>query len=63
MQKEVENLKCKLNLENNRDNLIKNYSDVKSLDRLMVEKLIDHIEVGKRIKGTKNVPVKIYWNF
>ena len=63
LQEEAENIKCKLNLENNRDNLIKNYSNVQSLDRLMIEKLIDHIEVGKRIQGTKKVPVKIYWNF
>lgn len=63
IRKGIKNLKSKLSSEKDVSSLIKNYGDVKKLDRNMVEKLIDHIEVGKRIEGTKNVPVKIYWNF
>lgn len=33
------------------------------LTRQMVEALIDHILVGKRIPGTRDVPIEIYWNF
>ena len=34
-----------------------------NLTREMVETLIDHVNVGKRIKGTRDVPVEIHWNF
>ncbi len=63
LQQEAESLNSELSFRSNRYELIKNYSVVETLDRVMVEKLIDHICVGKRIKGTKDVPVKIYWNF
>ena len=33
------------------------------LSREIVEAMIDHIYVGKRIPGTKNVPVEIHWDF
>lgn len=33
------------------------------LTREMVDALIDHIRVGRRIPGTKDVPIEIYWNF
>ncbi|HIQ92114.1 MAG TPA: DUF4368 domain-containing protein, partial [Candidatus Copromonas avistercoris] len=39
------------------------YTNLKKLDRETVEKLIDYIEVGKRIPGTRQVPVDIHWNF
>ena len=29
----------------------------------IVEILIDYISVGKRIPGTRNVPIEIHWNF
>ncbi len=34
-----------------------------SLNRDLVETLIDYISVGRRIPGTHTVPVKIHWNF
>lgn len=33
------------------------------LEREMVETLIDHIIVGKRMVGTQDIPVEIHWNF
>ena len=33
------------------------------LSREIVVAMIDHIYVGKRIPGTKNVPVEIHWDF
>ena len=43
--------------------VVERYVDLDHLTRDMVETLIDHIEVGKRIPGTKNVPIEIHWNF
>lgn len=39
------------------------YTHPKHLTREIVEMLIDHICVGQRIPGTRNVPIEIYWNF
>lgn len=39
------------------------YLGVTKLTRVMVDKLIDHIVVGKRDKETKILPVEIYWQF
>jgi DNA invertase Pin-like site-specific DNA recombinase len=43
--------------------IVAEYGSVGRLDRVMVEKLIDHVRVGKREKGMKHVPVEIHWNF
>ena len=43
--------------------IVEKYSSVESLDRGMVEKLIDHVAVGKRDKVTRQVPIEIHWNF
>lgn len=43
--------------------IVEHYSKVERLDRVMVEKLIDFVEVGKRDKETKQVPITIHWNF
>ncbi len=42
---------------------IEQYINPEKLDREMVETLIDHITVGKRIPHTRKVPVDIHWNF
>ena len=47
----------------NRSQLIEQYTALKHLNREMVEKLIDHIRIGKKDPVTKEVPVEIYWNF
>ena len=47
----------------NRRELIEQYTGVEHLTREMVEILIDKITVGKRIPGTRNVPIEIHWNF
>lgn len=43
--------------------IVEEYSNVERLDRVMIEKLIDFVEVGKRDKETKQVSIKIHWNF
>lgn len=47
----------------NRRELVEHYAHIDHLNREMVEILIDYISVGKRIPGTRNVPIEIHWNF
>ncbi|MGN1231658.1 MAG: DUF4368 domain-containing protein, partial [Anaerotignum sp.] len=42
---------------------LQQYVNPEHLTREMVEKLIDHINVGRRIPGTRTVPIEIHWNF
>lgn len=42
---------------------IEQYTRAEHLTREMVELLVDHVEVGRRIPGTRDVPVVIYWDF
>lgn len=56
-------------LERKRDNVkskrqvINEYSNVERLDRIMVEKLIEYVSVGKRDKTTRQILIEIHWNF
>lgn len=43
--------------------LAERYLQFDHLSRAMVEILIDHIDVGRRIPGKRDVPIAIYWNF
>lgn len=43
--------------------LIEKYVNVEHLSRDIVEILIDKILIGKRITGTRDVPIEIHWNF
>ena len=47
----------------NRRELIEQYTNLEHLTREIVETLIDYIYVGKRIPGTRDVPIEIHWNF
>ena len=47
----------------NRRELIEQYTNPEHLTREIVETLIDYISVGKRIPGTRDVPIEIHWNF
>ncbi len=62
-QSQIESNNQKLIQADSRRELIKQHTDTDTLTREMVDILIDHIEVGKRIPKTKNRPIKIYWNF
>jgi len=53
----------KMQIGDNRLQIIEHYTNIEKLDRETVEKLIDHILVGKRDEHTKEVPVEIHWNF
>lgn len=56
-------LEARIKEGNNQKDIVRKYADFTVLTRTAVEELIDHIEVGKRAKGEKLPPVKIYWNF
>ena len=62
-QKQLAVIERKMQAGDNRRQLIEQYTNLEHLDRETVEKLIDHILVGKRIPGTRKVPIEIHWNF
>ena len=47
----------------NRRELVEQYANLEHLNREIVDTLIDHVTVGKRIPGTRDVPIEIHWNF
>ncbi len=62
-EKKILALDEQMSLGESRQDIIRRYTNIEHLTREMVEILIDHITIGKRIKGTQYVPVEIYWNF
>ena len=62
-KKKLTEIEEKMNLGDNRLELTSRYTTIEHLNRTMVEILIDHILVGKRIPGSKDVPIEIHWNF
>ena len=60
---QIKELEQKLLCAENREERIKQYTNVEKLTREIVDTMIDYIEVGKRIPGTKERPIHIYWNF
>ena len=61
--KQVEEINVKIEVGDNRKEIIERYTNLKHLNREMVEILIDYISVGKRIPKTKDVSIEIHWNF
>ena len=47
----------------NRKELVETYIHMEHLTREMVEALVDHVDVGRRISGSRDVSITIYWNF
>jgi len=62
-QKKLVEIEEKIEKGDNRRELIEQYTNLEHLTREMVETLIEYVSVGKRIPGTKDVPVEIHWNF
>lgn len=62
-QKQLAVIERKMQAGDNRRQLIEQYTNLEKLDRETVEKLIDYILVGKRIPGTREIPIEIHWNF
>jgi len=62
-EKKVAEINGKIAVGDNRRELIEQYTNLEHLTREMVETLIDYISIGRRIPGTRNVPIEIHWNF
>ena len=62
-QKQIAEINEKITVGDNRRELIEKYVNAEHLTRETVEILIDKIMVGKRIEGTRNVPIEIHWSF
>jgi len=62
-EKQLCGIEEKMAIGENRRERIEQYTNLEHLNRETVETLIDYISVGKRIPGTRNVPIEIHWNF
>ena len=62
-QKQLAEIEEKQAAGDNRRQLVEQYSSLEHLTREIVEILIDYISVGRRIPGTRDVPIEIHWNF
>ena len=60
---QIEQLDDRIKAGDNRRAIVERYVNQEHLTREAVEVLIDHVCVGKRIPGTRNVPIEIHWNF
>ncbi len=61
--RQIEEVEVKIEVGDNRRELIERYTNPEHLSRGMVEILIDCISVSKRIPKTHDVPIEIHWNF
>lgn len=62
-QKQISDIDDKIAVGDNGREWVERYTNLEQLNREMVEILIDYVLVGKRIPGTRDVPIEIHWNF
>ena len=62
-EKQISAIEEKMAVGDNRRELIEQYTNLEHLNREIVETLIDYVSIGKRIPGTRDVPIEIHWNF
>ena len=62
-EERIQQIDTSLHKEDHRLNRLESYAKPEYLTRGIVESLINRIEVGKRNKATKLVPVEITWKF
>jgi DNA invertase Pin-like site-specific DNA recombinase len=63
LQYEIVKIDERIQVGDNRRQLIEQYTNIDHLDRETVEKLIDYILVGRRAPDSKDIPIEIHWNF
>lgn len=63
IDKQAAEIREKKESADSREKIIRQYTNMEHLTREIVDKLIDYIVVSKRIKGTKEIPIEIHWNF
>lgn len=59
----IADIEARIRIGDNRLELLEQYLGNDHLSRSVLEILVDHIEIGKRDKISKQVPVTIHWNF
>ena len=62
-EERIRDLDMRIEIGDNREELLARYIDLDHLTRNMTEVLIDHVEIGRRCKESGKVPVSIFWNF
>ena len=62
-ERKIQALDERIAVGDDRRPIIEKYINPKHLTREMVEILIDYISVGRRIEGTRTVPIEIHWKF
>ena len=62
-EKQILEISAQMAVGDDRRELVRRYVVVEHLTREMVELFVDKITVGKRISGTRDVPIEIDWNF
>lgn len=62
-QRQLAEIEERIAVGDNRRALVKRYTNPDHLTREIVEILIDHITVGKRVPNTRDVPIEIHWKF
>ena len=61
MQAELAETETRITAGESHRELLRQYTAPSRLTRELVEQFIDHIDIGRRISGTRNVPICIYW--
>lgn len=62
-RKQLQEIEERQKAGENQKELVEKYIHTEHLTREMVEALVDHVDVGRRISGSRDVPITIYWNF
>ena len=62
-EKRLSEINAEIAAGDDRRELTRQYTNPEHLTREIVEALIDYISVGKRIPGTRDVPIEIHWSF
>ncbi|MDD2400900.1 MAG: recombinase family protein [Clostridia bacterium] len=62
-EEQLDTLIVKRESTDDRRHIIDEHTNITSLNREIIEKLIDCVYVGKRAKETKQIPLEIHWNF
>lgn len=62
-ERQLDELEERIATGDNRREIVEQYTHLDHLTREMVDILIDHVSIGRRAKGTKTVPLEIFWKF
>ena len=62
-QEDIERLEYKKQFSEDKSKILEEYIDIEKLERIHINTLVDFIEVGKKNPETKEIPIKIHWNF